>query len=493
MTAMNSPDSKLRQAVDNWHDGMITPEEAIYLEKRLAEDAAAREYFLEMAEIEALLPVAAAEKLAAPQSVPSRSGRLLRWAAVFIAGLFAGSLIWLPGRLVTGSDRADATQTTVATVSGMRGVTWADYAHGASLTLAPNDSREIESGLIELSLASGTRVLLEGPAAFAVTGSNEIRLTHGKLVADVPKGAEGFVVDYPDGRIIDLGTEFAANVAKDGQAARLGVFRGEIECHPGVNPGDPIRLLEGHAVLLKDGEAHTIPFDRSEFIRELPSREFSWSIGIDPENRVTWEFDVSHLIYKPGDYRLIAKQFSGSRTVRLGGARLTLDDGISVAEDVHDAVLPVDRNLGQGNTYSLKIPDDLYRRGRWILSIDARIDAEGSPGDSRESSGIVIFEEGMASDAVSEDFIGTWEYLHDGKLFQRSFLEDGSSTLTINGEPYGGFDGSHWRVEQGNLILKLRDESGLWFEETHCLRNPETLIFINRPYRNAQRLGTSTE
>ena len=490
---MKPPDSKLRQTVDHWHDGTISSEDAIYLEKRLAEDTEAREYFFEMAAIEAAMPLAAASASVAPHPKPKERAALWRWAAVFLAGLFVGALTWLPGRFTSHPGPLQSGPKPVATVSGMRGVTWADHTSGASLTLSPGDHREIKSGLIEISLASGTRVLLEGPAGFAVTGGNEIKLSHGKLVAEVPKGAEGFVVDYPTGKIIDLGTEFAASVAQDGRAARFGVFRGEIECHPGTNPENPIRLLEGHAVLLKNGEAHTIPFDRSEFIRELPSREFSWNIGLGPENRATWEFDVSHLIYKPGNYRVIAKQFSGSRTVRLGGARLVLDDGLTIAEDVHEAVLPVGISLGKDNAYSLDIPEDLYRRGSWILRIDARIDAEGLPGDSPESSGIVLFEEGMVSDAVPADFIGTWEYMHDGKLFRRSFLPDGTSTLTINGETYGGFEGSRWRVDEGNLMLKLRDQSGQWFEESHCLRNPDTLIFINRPYRNGQRLKTGVE
>lgn len=490
---MKSPDSKLRQWVDHWHDGTISAQDALLLEKRLAEDAEARKYFFETAEIEAALPLAAAGSPVLARPSRPRWSVVFRWAAVFAAGLFIGSLPWLPERVSNHSISTVPAKHPVATVSGMRGVTWADHQHATSITLTPNEPREIESGLIELGLESGTRVLIEGPAGFAVTGANDIRLTHGKLVADVPKGAEGFRVDYPDGKIIDLGTEFAANVARDGSVARFGVFRGEIECQPGSTQSKAFRLLEGHAVLLKDGEARTIPFDQSEFVRELPSREFSWNIGNDPENRATWTFDVSHLIYKPGTYRLIAKQFSGSRTVRLSGARLTLDDGKSVAEDMHDAVLPIGLRLGEGNTYTLEIPENLYRRGRWILTMDARIDVDGATSENRESSGIVLFEEGLVSDAVPADFVGTWEYLHDGKVFRRSFLTDGTSKLTINGVPYGGFDGSHWRVEQGNLILKVSDESGQWFEETHCLRNPETLIFINRPYRNAERMASLPE
>jgi ferric-dicitrate binding protein FerR (iron transport regulator) len=491
---MKTPDSRLRRLVDAWHDGTITSEDGLHLQQRLRDDETARRYFFEIAELEAGLPIAAADLPQAttqPAAQPTGPASHWRWAAVFVAGLFLGALAWLPVRLIEEPGPPTPAWAPVATITGMRGVTWTDDQDDASLTLAPNQRREIESGLIELGLDSGTRVLLEGPASFAATGANALQLAYGKLVADVPRGAEGFTVDYPDGEIIDLGTEFAAEVDRGTAAARFGVFRGEIECRPDKTPENAFRLLEGHAVLLEDGEAHSIPFNHSEFVRELPSREFSWEIGRDQIDRTTWEFDVSHLIYKPGSYRVICKLLNGSRTVRISGARLFRDDGIPAGEDLHEAILPEVRSLSEGNAYNLAVSPAHYRRGRWTLRMEARIDPEGSRAGHAPSSGIMLFEEGLVSNALAGDFIGTWEYLHDGKVFRRSFLPDGSASLTIDGASYRGFDDSRWRVDGGNLVLSLQDWSGSWFEETHCLRNRDTLIFINRPYRNATRLDTT--
>lgn len=492
---MKTPDSKLRRLVDEWHDGTISPEDALALERRLVADGEARSYFFEIAAVEATLPAAVGHAAGGQETgsvVPLKAWRREwpRWAAVFAAGTFVGAMAWLPGRFLKPDGAPSMVSGPVASVSGMRGVTWKDDGHSTPLTLVTDEVREIESGLIELSLESGTRVLLEGPAGFAVTGANGIRLTHGKLVADVPKGAEGFLVDYPDGEIVDLGTEFAANISPDGGPARFGVFRGEIECRPNKIEENAFRLLEGHAVLLEGGRAHSIPFDQSEFVRELPSREFSWSFETTGSGLETWDFDVSHLIYKPGTYMAICKTLGGDGIIRVEGASLSIDGGPPVAEDFHPSLSPVGRTLGEANAYLLVVPPDSYRRGRWILSMDARPEPGKSSEGSGETSGILLFEEGLVSNALPEEFIGTWEYLHDGDVYRRTFLADHTSRLTINDEAFDGFNGSTWRVEEGNLILSLRDDAGQWFEETHCLRNHDTLIFINRPYRNASRVAT---
>ena len=332
---------------------------------------------------------------------------------------------------------------------------------------------------------------IAGNVKFADGGNSAPYLDDDAMVPHIlyQKGAEGFTVEYPEGKIIDLGTEFAVDVPPGGGASRFGVFRGEIECRPNGNPGHAFRLLEGHAAMVEKGETRSIPFDKTEFVRELPSREFSWNLETEPGTRVSWSFDVSHLIYKPGTYLAICKTLGGSHRVRVARARLVLDGVTAVAEAPQVALLPFDRILGQDNAYRLTIPEQAYRRGKWSLHLEAWIqNSAAQPASAAKASGILMFEEGLVSEASAADFVGTWEYLHDGNVYRRSFLLDGSSRLTINGEPYAGFQDSRWLVREGNLILSLRDDDGSWFEETHCLRNHDTLIFINRPYRNALRL-----
>ncbi|BCU76504.1 hypothetical protein [Luteolibacter sp. LG18] len=477
---MKAPDSELRRLTDAWHDGTISRADAGRLEERLLADAGARDYFFEISELEAALPEAAG-LLPAVAAPPRRTmDGWWKMAAVFVIGAASGALAWktlAPG-IATGRKLAGPE----ATITGMMGVTWdgmpgeraVDLNHGKGAT-------RIASGLLEVTFGSGTRAVVEGPADFEVTGHNAMTLAYGKVVADVPKGAEGFTVNYAEGRIVDLGTEFGIDIDRNAKGANFGVFRGEIEFQPKGDGGKPVRLLENHAILAEDGRVQSVPFDQAKFTRRLPSREFAWEIkGDDPPT--TWDYDISHLVWKPGHYRTICKWMTGPHGLILEGAELLLDDQ-PVATDGHRGFAGVAWS-SKGNEYDLEVTPELYRRGKWTLRLHAK--ADGLSTRPEMTRGVLLVEEGLAVNAKAEDFIGTWEYLHDGASFKRTFLADGTATLTIDGKPYSTFTHSHWIVKDGCLELTV-PESGGPIIERHLLRDPDTLVFTNRPYRDAIR------
>jgi hypothetical protein len=405
-------------------------------------------------------------------------------AAVFVFGLFCGALVLksLPSPRVTMPTQKQP----AAMVTGMLGVTWAGPPVEQSVALSAGLTKsEIRSGLIELTFASGTRALIEGPAEFQIMGDNAIRLAHGKLVADVPKGAEGFSVTYPDGKIVDLGTEFGVEIASDGRSANFGVFRGEIEFHPGNDATHAIHLPENHALLAANGSTVSVPFDQEKFTRKLPSREFSWEIKSSAADPTVLEFDINHLIWKPGQYRAICKWMTGTDALVIDGAELLLD-GQLVDQDLHPGFTGY-HHTTRDNSYELAVSPETYRRGRWTLRILARLDRTAAP--NAGSTGVVLFEEGLALRAEAEDFLGTWEYRHDGMVFRRTFKADGSASLTIDGMPYGPFKTSRWQVASGTLVAEVQTEGGQWRQERHLLRDSRTLIFVDLPYRNATRVA----
>jgi len=365
---MNTPDSELRRLTDAWHDGTITPAEGLRLEERLRDDEQARRYFFETAEIEATLPETAADILAPPaESSPRRSRTLWRMAAAFAGGLFAGALLWsaLGARHETVAESVPPSQWS-ASVTGILDVEWLGDNHDRSLTIRKDAPKTgIQSGLLELTFARGTRVLLEGPAEFRVMDDNALWLDRGKLVADVPEGAEGFTVFYANGEIIDLGTEFGLEVDPGGYAANFGVYRGEIEYRPHGDAGRAVRLLENHALRTAGNTLESVPFDRSVFTRHLPSREYAWEIVGAARLDTTWDFDVSHLIHAPGTFRAIAKRITGGRLLSIGRAELLLD-GQPVAEDRHPGQV-AEFEQTHDNIYRLHVPAEAYRRGHWVL------------------------------------------------------------------------------------------------------------------------------
>ena len=86
----------------------------------------------------------------------------------------------------------------------------------------------LSSGRATLAFLNGVMLTLEGPADLELVTIERVFCHRGRLRVRVPAGAEGFVVAAPGSSVVDLGTEFALNVADDGKA-RVMVFEGEAE------------------------------------------------------------------------------------------------------------------------------------------------------------------------------------------------------------------------------------------------------------------------
>jgi hypothetical protein len=98
----------------------------------------------------------------------------------------------------------------------------------------------LRSGRVTLALLSGVTLTVEGPADFDLLTIDRVHCRRGKLRTHVPDGAEGFVVSTPGSAVVDLGTEFALNVASDGKANVM-VFEGKAEAAVLNAAGSPMR------------------------------------------------------------------------------------------------------------------------------------------------------------------------------------------------------------------------------------------------------------
>ncbi|MGC4015713.1 MAG: discoidin domain-containing protein [Luteolibacter sp.] len=133
-----------------------------------------------------------------------------------------------------------------------------DAQWGGSISLAANDRLpastplELIRGVTELSFPSGAHVTLEGPCRFQLDRPESLTVLHGRASVHAPPGAQGFRVDTPGGRFVDLGTRFGLAVGSDGSQPVIltEVYEGEVQVD--AVPGKP-RLYRGDArVLLQD-------------------------------------------------------------------------------------------------------------------------------------------------------------------------------------------------------------------------------------------------
>lgn len=104
----------------------------------------------------------------------------------------------------------------------------------------------LERGLVELTFPSGAEVTIEGPCNFRLDHPETLTVSHGSLSVHAPPGAQGFRVDTPGGRFVDLGTRFGLAVGSDGTnpVVLTEVYEGEVEVQS--SPGRT-RLTKGES------------------------------------------------------------------------------------------------------------------------------------------------------------------------------------------------------------------------------------------------------
>ncbi len=103
----------------------------------------------------------------------------------------------------------------------------ADLSVGSALAAGP---LKLLSGTAQIDMGGGAHLWLEGPSELVLRINDRVYLAEGKLLAHVPGQAVGFTVETASGQIVDLGTEFAVDVA--GGETRVAVARGAVDFVP---------------------------------------------------------------------------------------------------------------------------------------------------------------------------------------------------------------------------------------------------------------------
>lgn len=187
------------------------------------------------------------------QARPHRvySGGLRRapawWALAAVVVLALGAVV-IGGLQVSVFDGADPAvlEPAVVAVAAVAGEVLRTHdLEVAEQTLMPEPHQQVlvgdrfafTRGLMEIRLAGGAELIISGPAAFSVVDRSTVFLSRGSLVARFtvvddshedgsPK--RSFQVETPSATFIDLGTEFAVEVADD-ETASLYVFEGTVD------------------------------------------------------------------------------------------------------------------------------------------------------------------------------------------------------------------------------------------------------------------------
>jgi hypothetical protein len=317
---------------------------------RLERDPAACDYLVERAVLHAGLrqslrrrsladwAVARAQAdVTRPQDVTAAADRHPR---AYPRRLFGGRTAWLATAAclaiaIAGWQLWSRPYATVTTGIGTAGL-----ATGRSVRSEPH---ELTAGVLELETRRGAQLVIEAPAAFRFESPQRLRLTRGRIAADVPARAKGFTVVTPTGEAIDLGTRFAVDVPASG-AAEVHVFAGEVVAQAGAHA--PRNLHDGEAFSLAANttrELRTAAFIRGGEVAELAAavaagqeraaRKALERLHADPALIAVVDVAGDDSAGGPsgstGQYRLVQGRWPGSRAADFThvGDHLPLDVG----------------------------------------------------------------------------------------------------------------------------------------------------------------------
>jgi hypothetical protein len=177
---------------------------------------------------------------------------------------------------------------------------------------------QLKSGVIQIELTRGTRLVIEGPAEVQLFASDEIQLGAGKVRASVPPPARGFAIRLPDATVVatvvNRGTELGC-VVRAARDAEVHVFSGLAEYH--ALGGSAPRPLQANEALQSSGGGalHAMNARRDSFVSDETLE--AWEATLARQQMIEWR-KASRLL--DGDPRLLVhldfeEEHRGARTL----------------------------------------------------------------------------------------------------------------------------------------------------------------------------------
>jgi len=238
-----------------------------------------------MADYEKTAPAVPVERPAAQRELhpprrpsPTERRKVKRTPLVVALSLLLGFLVFV----VSVSYLQGPAEEAVAVLTDTMGTRWSDTADA----MKPGDeffntdsTRSLLSGFINIQFYRGPIILVEGPARFTLPDADRFVLYAGRVYVKVPPQTTGFIVDTPNARVVDLGTEFGIAVGVDG-VSDVYMLKGKATLIPGRKrkTGENRLLLTGQALQVNQAyEVRETRFEQRSFVRKISSRmDLAW-------------------------------------------------------------------------------------------------------------------------------------------------------------------------------------------------------------------------
>lgn len=216
-------DTHLLRLISRLNENRLTESEFQTLKTLLETDEAARLRYCEMQHQEAHLAHAALSNREQAETASGEHRRLhfnrSRWipraaqiAAILLIATTIGSSAWYVDRMYSRN------QGPALAILRTEGISGAKRLHAGKVSLG--------KGNHVIDFFSGAQIQIQGRARFSIVDSMHIQVDNARFAANVNPEAKGFRIALKGASLVDLGTEFAVDIHKEGSS--LKVFKGEV-------------------------------------------------------------------------------------------------------------------------------------------------------------------------------------------------------------------------------------------------------------------------
>ena len=459
---MRPPAPELERLVAAYLASRASAEEVAQLAERLRTDAAARDYYLDTAEVHAGLALdeslwaqpAGDRVVPMPKPEPfarARGWKLARLAAAIVACLALGVLwgvkhfsqVARPGIPGAGEPRP-AIAVLARAVEAQWGGAASNLQEAAELRVG---TLELLRGTAQVDFYSGVRLVLVGPARLEIRSAREAHLERGKATCEVDEQGRGFRLSAPGTEVVDLGTVFGLKVPANGQT-EVHVLEGKVAVGP---PGGRhyTELGKSQAVRRLENALEAIAFAPNEFPRSADLKR-SEDAG-SARRLLAWRDAAAALDRDPAvlvHFAFHEEAADGGGVARnLAQSAARGSDGMVIGARLAEGRWPGKRALefrGRGDRVLLRVPGahDSLTVAAW-LRVDAYQELVTALLVTEESRRWQGLENGQPPVALAElPYLPLrWELRNDGQL-------------ALNWQRADRSAGKGWHIHWANTDLK---------------------------------------
>ena len=253
---------QMLELLAKYQDESISDEEMAQMEELILENEEAKLMAVTVMDMDAELKMQQ-EELSIPSPITVENNKRDLKVTDFlmaVAALLIFSFLFINQPKIQSKSSGDI----VALISDSENAEWANFGNKNRVGKALRSGKmNLLSGNIEMTFSNGAKVRVQGPASLEILNDISMNLEYGQLSAHIPEEAKGFTINTTDVRVIDLGTEFAVNLPKDGEP--------EVHVYSGLVQTESVSSEKIKSVVTKETVRYsksTKDFEGGEFTAE---------------------------------------------------------------------------------------------------------------------------------------------------------------------------------------------------------------------------------